>query len=226
MIGLARRSTMDIDVTIKKFPVTESSINIIFKTICQMDYDDGCSFEFLNVSEIREDDEYEGYRVHLKVLFQTMRDELKLDITTGDKITPKEIEYSYRKILDEGVINILSYNVETILAEKIECIISRGTLNTRTRDFYDVFLLSKSTEIDFDDLHNALINTFEKRGTTGLIKNSLSILDSISSSKEMNEMWNNFVSKFNYAKSISLKDCLKEINRLLNISLTKEIHQQ
>ena len=143
MVGLDTRATMDMDATIKGRPVTEESVKQMFLDICAIDIHDDINFEFKKIGEIREGDEYTGYRVSLSANYSPMAVPLKLDITTGDKITPKEIEYKFKLMLEDRQISILAYNLETIMAEKLETIISRGDQNTRPRDYYDVYILTK-----------------------------------------------------------------------------------
>ena len=143
MVGLDTRATMDMDATIKGWAVNEESVKKMFMDICNIELKDDVMFEFKKIGEIREGDEYTGYRVSLVANYPPMAVPLKLDITTGDKITPKEIEYKFKLLLEEREISVLAYNLETIMAEKLETIISRGDQNTRPRDFYDVYILSK-----------------------------------------------------------------------------------
>lgn len=136
MVGLDTRATMDMDATIKGLPVTKETISEMFGEICKIHIDDDINFEFSDIADIREDDEYGGYRVSLSGNYPPMAVPLKIDITTGDKVTPREMVYSFNLMFEERSINVLAYTVETILAEKLETIISRGDQNTRPRDFY------------------------------------------------------------------------------------------
>ena len=143
MVGLDTRATMDMDATIKGYPVDEKTIRAMFEEICTIEIPDDITFTFRSIGEIREGDEYTGYRVALTADFPPMAVPLKLDITTGDKITPKEIEYSFKLLMEDRSISILAYNLETILAEKLETVVSRGDQNTRPRDYYDIYVLLK-----------------------------------------------------------------------------------
>ena len=141
IVGLDTRATMDLDTTIKGYDLTIENLKQIFESICSINVDDDVTFEIYNVSEIREGDEYPGYRVHLKALYAPLAVPLTVDVTTGDKITPREIEYTFKLLFDDKTISIMAYNLETVLAEKLETVISRGQANTRPRDFYDIHIL-------------------------------------------------------------------------------------
>lgn len=217
MVGLDTRSTMDIDATIKKIPVNENSIKEMFNEISTISLDDDVEFETIKVSAIRESDEYNGFRVSLKANYPPMSIPLKLDITTGDKITPKEIEYKFKLLTEDRSISILAYNLESILAEKLETIISRGDLNTRPRDFYDVYILNKlqSHNIDKDILKNAFLATCDKRNSLHMIESYEDILNEIKSSEIMHSHWNKYQKDFDYAKEISFEKTCEIIYSIL-----------
>lgn len=138
IIGIDSRTTMDMDTTIKGFTLEKENLTQILNEIIKIDVDDNIKFELLNIENIREDDDYGGFRVHINAVFDNMPTDLKIDVTTGDRITYREINYSYNLLLEDRAINIWSYNIETIIAEKYESIIKRSIFNTRIRDFYDV----------------------------------------------------------------------------------------
>ena len=158
MVGLDSRATMDMDATIKGYPVNKDSIQKMVEDILTVSVQDNIAFEFRSISEIREGDEYTGYRVALTASYEKMAVPLKLDITTGDRITPKEIEYEYKLLLEDRSIRVLAYNLPTILAEKLETVISRGDQNTRPRDYYDIYVLTKLQfdNVKLDSLKDAL----------------------------------------------------------------------
>ena len=143
IVGLDTRATMDMDATIKGLPVTEEHLLDMFTDICNIEIDDNVTFTFKSISSIRAKDEYSGYRISLTANYPPMSVPLKLDITTGDKITPREITYDFKLLLEDRTIQILSYNLETVMSEKIETVITRGDQNTRPRDFYDIYILHK-----------------------------------------------------------------------------------
>ena len=170
--------------------------------------DDNISYEFKTIAEIREGDEYTGYRVHLTANYEKMAVPLKLDITTGDKITPREIEYEYKLMLEDRSICVLAYNLPTILAEKLETVISRGDQNTRPRDYYDIFILTKlqSENIDLNTLRDAFRATTEKRGSGEVVKHYREIMQVVRNSSVMNYQWNNYRKDFDYAVEIDFEE--------------------
>lgn len=209
MVGLDTRATMDMDVTIKGEPVTVENIRAIFERIIQIQVDDAIAFEFKSISEIREGDDYNGYRVHLIGNFSPMAVPLKLDITTGDKITPKEIKYEYKTMLDDTkIIPVLAYNLETILAEKLEAIITRGDQTTRPRDYYDVYILWKLQRSNINPQHltEAVSATANKRGVLENMKDYYKIIEIVRASDPMHDEWRKYQGSFDYAKGITLED--------------------
>ncbi|MBQ6503429.1 MAG: nucleotidyl transferase AbiEii/AbiGii toxin family protein [Flexilinea sp.] len=208
MVGLDSRATMDMDATIKGYPVNAETIQKMIEEILIIPIDDNISFEFRSIGEIREGDEYTGYRVALTANYEKMAVPLKLDITTGDKITPKEIEYDYKLMLEDRSINVLAYNLPTILAEKLETVISRGDQNTRPRDYYDIFTLKKLQyeTIDLDILKEALRATAEKRSSIDVLKQYREIMQVVSSSPVMNQHWNDYRKDFDYAAGIEFSE--------------------
>lgn len=202
IVGLSSRSTMDMDATIKYYKVTEESISTMFTDICSIDIDDDISFTIGGITEIREEDEYQGYRVSVYGKYGRINVPLKIDITSGDKITPCEIEYTYKLLFEERSIYVFSYNLETILAEKLETIISRADLNTRSRDFYDIYLLLtlKGLEINYTVLKTAFEETCDKRSSMQIVKGYKNIIQVIRNSPVMNTQWSNYQKQFMYAK--------------------------
>ena len=205
MVGLDSRATMDMDATIKGMPVTEDTVKEMFIEICAIPLQDDVTFTFISIGDIRENVEYAGYRVSLSANYPPMAVPLKLDITTGDKITPKEISYEFKLLLEERCIRVLAYNLETVLAEKLETIISRGNQNTRPRDFYDVYILSKlqSNNIEIEQLKSAVYATAGKRGSEIILTNYREILEAIQSSEIMQNHWRRYQKDFEYANDIS-----------------------
>ena len=217
MVGLDTRATMDLDGTIKGMPVNEQTIREMFEEICKIELDDDVTFTFRSIGEIREGDEYTGYRVALSANFPPMAVPLKLDITTGDKITPREIEYQFKLLLEDRSISVLAYNLETIMAEKLETVISRGDQNTRPRDYYDVYILAKLqyANITPSALKVALAATAEKRGSTSVLKEYRSIMDTVKNSDTMQKQWKNYQKDFEYAEDISLEDTCDTVVNLM-----------
>ncbi len=187
IVGLDTRATMDMDATIKGLPVNEDTIRHMFEEICEIELEDDVTFSFRNIGEIREGDEYSGYRISLSANYPPMAIPLKLDITTGDKITPREIEYQFKLLLEDRSISVLAYNLETILAEKLETVISRGDQNTRPRDYYDIYILEKlqSSNIEPQVLKASLDATAKKRGSVEVIKEYRKIMNTVRISEIM-----------------------------------------
>ena len=217
MVGLDTRATMDMDATIKGLLVTKETISEMFGGICKIHTDDDINFEFSGIADIREDDEYGGYRVSLSGNYPPMAVPLKIDITTGDKITPREMVYSFNLMFEERSINVLAYTVETILAEKLETIISRGDQNTRPRDFYDVYILNtlQKQNIDNKILKDAFAATVKKRGTEHIVSNYKEIIETVANSTVMNNQWTRYQKEFDYAKDIRFEDTCKAVNQLI-----------
>lgn len=217
MVGLDTRATMDMDATIKGLPVNEQTIREMFGEICRIELDDDVSFSFRSIGEIREGDEYMGYRVSLSANYPPMAVPLKLDITTGDRITPKEIEYRFKLLLEDRSISVLAYNLETIMAEKLETVISRGDQNTRPRDYYDIYILTKLqySNISIERLKKALSATTEKRGSSIVVKDYRRIMNAVENSDIMQRQWNNYQKDFDYAADILFKDVCEAVVKLM-----------
>lgn len=218
MVGLDTRATMDMDATIKGLSVTKETISQMFIDICQIHIDDDISFEFSGIDDIREDDEYSGFRVSLSGNYTPMAVPLKIDITTGDKITPREMVYTFNLMFEERSINVLAYTLETILAEKLETIISRGDQNTRPRDYYDVYILNtlQKKNIDNQILKEAFAATVKKRGTEHIVTNYKEIIETVLNSSAMKDQWTRYQKEFDYAKDIQFEDACVAVERLLN----------
>lgn len=201
MVGLNSRATMDMDATIKGYPVTQDAVQKMIEQILTVPVDDDITFTFKSIGEIREGDEYTGYRVALTADFPPMAVPLKLDITTGDKITPREIQYDYKLMLEDRHIQVMAYNLATILAEKLETVISRSDQNTRPRDYYDVYILTKlqAENIDFPALGAALMATASKRGSDSILQDYRAIVEAVRNSEIMRRQWDNYRKDFDYA---------------------------
>lgn len=218
MVGLESRATMDMDATIKRYPVSAETIQKMVEEIIKIDLDDNIFFTFKSISKIRENTEYLGYRVALLGNFSPMSVPLKLDITTGDKITPREIEYDYKLMMEERSIRVLAYNTATILAEKLETVISRGDQNTRPRDYYDIYILTKLQieNIDLETLSYALKATTKKRGSMEVIKKYREIMRTVRDSEIMNQQWNNYHKEYGYAANISFAETCDAVIHIMD----------
>lgn len=217
MVGLDSRATMDMDGTIKGYPVNEETIKEMFLKIIEIPVDDDISFTFRSIGKIREKDEYDGYRVALTADYSPMHVPLKLDITTGDRITPKEIDYSFKLMFEDRAVKILAYNLETILAEKIETVIARGDQNTRPRDYYDIYILYKlmSENINMKFLTEALKSTSDKRNSVSILKKYNEIIDTVRTSDIMNTQWSNYQKDFEYAREVSFDNVCNTVIEIM-----------
>ena len=218
MVGLDTRATMDMDATIKGIPLTKETLTEMFEEICKINVGDDVEFSFERIGEIREDDEYSGYRITLSASYPPMAVPLKLDITTGDKITPKENIYEFRLLLEERSIRVLAYNLETVLAEKLETVISRGDQNTRARDFYDIYILQRlqGKNIENMALKAALSATADKRNSSEIMERYGEIITATENSNEMQKRWADYQKDFDYAEGITFEDVCGAIRDLLN----------
>lgn len=216
MIGLDKRTTMDLDVTLKGTEMSKENLIHIFEEIlCSKT--DGFSFSVDKLEPIRQDDEYGGFSLKLNATFDTLKEVVFIDITTGDKITPREITYSMTSIFTNESIKIWTYNLETVLAEKLETIISRGLASTRPRDRYDLFTLYKlrKEEINLEVLKNALENTAEKRKSKETIYNWEEQVRGIEISDYQKELWIRYQRQFKYAKDVSFDNSVQVIREIM-----------
>lgn len=216
IIGIDNRSTMDMDTTIKGFKLDKENLENILQEIIKIDANDNIKFKIISIENIREDDDYGGLRVHLQANFDEMPIDLKIDVTTGDKITYKEINYKYNLLLEKRSIEIWTYNVETIIAEKYESIIKRSILNTRIRDFYDLYML---THLDKKNINSKMLiaaikETSKHRGTFDIIndKNIVEdVINSIQNDNSLKEQWNKYQRSYEYAKDIKYEQLIDSI---------------
>lgn len=217
IVGLDSRATMDIDMTLKGKPVNEAFILDYINEISRININDEVKFDVVSITEIREIDDYFGFRVSLIAGIGTMKIPLKIDITTGDKIIPSEISYEYPLMFENRSIKIKAYNLETILSEKIETIISRGNQNTRMRDFYDVYILLKlkSKNIDYNILRLAIEETSPKRDSLNLLLKYKEIISNIENNNEMLVRWENYRNSFNYARTIDFTEICRFLTEIL-----------
>ena len=224
MVGLDSRATMDMDATIKGYPVNEEAIRKMVADIIAVPVEDAIHFCLKSVREIREGDEYTGYRVALTADYEKMAVPLKLDITTGDKITPREIEYSYKLMMEDRSIRVLAYNLSTILAGKLETVVSRGDQNTRPRDYYDIYILSKlqAENIDIDSLKAALSATTAKRGSSELMMQYAEIMRTVKSSDVMKRQWDNYRKDFDYAAGIEFEETCDAVVAMMDELVSRQ----
>ena len=220
IFGVNLRSTMDLDTTIKGLPLNMQTIENVINKIISIDLADNIKLKIENIKDIRLEDEYSGFNVNLKAEFDGLKTNLLIDITTGDVITYKEVEFKYYTLFDDEAINIMTYNYETIIAEKFETIIFRNIDNTRMKDYYDLYMFVnlKWNEINKDILRKAIINTSKKRNTENYIEDANSYIEMIQEDDRLKSLWNSYVSNYEYAKDITFEDtinAIKVINELV-----------
>ena len=217
LVGLDNRSTMDIDTTVKNLSVNESEISKTLSYICSISADDDFTFVFDRVEPIREDDEYQGLRAFLFADYEAMRGTLTIDITTGDSIYPDVSRRKITRCFDKDALDVFSYPLETVLAEKIETIITRGILNTRPRDFYDVYILTKTQGYNAETLRKAIFATAEHRGTKAIMEaETNSRLAVIENSSELQSQWAKYQKKFPYAKDITYQETVNAVKEVIH----------
>lgn len=218
IVGLDNRATMDMDTTLKNLPLTPEVIRGALETVCAITYDDGVSFEIGTISPIREDDIYGGYRVMLNARFDTMITPLSIDVSTGDAITPHAVQYNFSEIFDdEKSYELWAYNIETVMAEKIETILRRGVFNTRPRYFYDAYILATTQKFDKAVFADALKATAAHRGTEQQIADIPAILHNIEESPELKTMWDKYRKQFAYAADIEYEQIMAVLKTLLGL---------
>ena len=219
MVGLDARATMDIDATIKGADVNVEAVEQIITNIISVPMDDGVIFRVKQISEIMDEAEYPGVRISMETEFDGVRTPLKIDISTGDVITPREIQYSFKLMLEERTIDVWAYNLETVLAEKLETVISRNITNTRMRDFYDIHILLKlyGNTLDANVLGEALQATAIKRGTEKYMSNAVEVLDEIQNDSNMLKLWTSYQKKFSYAEGISWDTVMGAVKELYDL---------
>lgn len=216
IVGLDNRATMDLDTTLKNLPLTSEAIRSALEQICATPFDDGVDFEIGTISPIREDDIYGGYRVMLNTRFDTLLTPLSIDVSAGDAITPHAVQYSFSEIFDdEKSYELWAYNIETVMAEKVETILRRGVFNTRPRDFYDAYILTTTQRLDRAVFADALKATANHRGTTQQIADVPGILHNIEESPELRSMWEKYRKQFAYAQDIEYNQILAVLKTLL-----------
>ena len=220
MVGLDARSTMDLDATVKGANVNVEDIENLISAIVSVPIDDGVKFQLKSISEIMDEAEYPGIRVSMTTTFDGVVTPLKIDISTGDAITPREVRYSFKLMLEDRSIDIWAYNLETVLAEKLETIITRTTTNTRMRDFYDIYILDQlhGNTLNRQTLYDALLATAKKRGTERHLAEAVDILNEVESSPVMQKLWESYRRKFSYAADLEWSIIMGAVRSLYALS--------
>ena len=222
MFGIGNRMTKDMDATITGIDVSKNKMLKVLNEILSINLKDGVKFDVVDITDIREDDEYGGNKYHIVGKLQSLKVNLEIDISTGDKVTPRELKYKYPLIFEDRTIMITSYNIETILAEKIETVLRRGVFNSRMKDFYDIyyFLTKLRKEIDINILKEAVNHTFTKRNSFEYLNDYEQIIDSIIGNERLEKLWNIYSNKYKYANGININEILnllKDIIKKLNL---------
>lgn len=218
IVGLDVRSTMDMDATLKNLELSRERIVGALDEIISVPVDDDIGYKIISVEPIRKDDVYGGFCVRLDAIYESIATPLSIDISTGDAITPEPLDFFYKRLFSEEPILIRSYPVETVLAEKLEIIVTRSILNTRPRDFYDAYVLSKTVKFSREMLQKALIATSKHRGTNDVLQNELAQrIAIIESSADLKSQWKKYQKKFPYARDVLFEDTISALKALLKI---------
>jgi len=217
VVGLETRATMDIDTTVKSLKLDMENATEIIKEIIATEVADGVNFRITRVTDIMEEHDYPGIRFMLEASLDNLCQAIKIDISTGDIITPSAVEFSYHLMFEDRSISLLTYNLETLLAEKMETIMSRGLANTRMRDFYDIHVISSQRFFDQEVLKNAFYATSEKRETVGQISDFIDILSSIESDEVMKSQWENFKNDSFFVGELSWPEVMESVKDLAEI---------
>ena len=216
LFGLESRFTKDIDTAIKDANFTKENVEKMIKSIIAIDINDGALISFIEIGNIREEDQYGGFRAILNVKVDTIRENFQIDIATGDPIIPKPIVYKYCPILEDSYVDVWSYNIETVIAEKLETILRRAEANSRIRDYYDLYLIYTKgwNDIKIDDLRKAIYKTFEKRNYHGNIEETVAILKD---SEIIKNRWNLYKKKYEYANDIDYEEIMKCVEEIIKV---------
>ncbi len=220
IVGLDTRSTMDLDTTLRNLPLTEQQIREALEEILSVERNDDVTFCVKSIESIRKDDIYGGYCIRIDALYDTIITPLSIDIFTGDIITPSPVLYEFSGIFDDELkIKLWGYNIETIMAEKLETILRRGIFTTRPRDFYDAYILGTTQSYDKKVLKEAMRATAEHRGSTEQIADTAAILKRIEADSGLINQWEKYRKQFPYAKDITYQQIMEVIEGLLNFSI-------
>lgn len=232
MVGLDARSTMDLDATIKGIKVSMQDVEKLISTIVAVPIEDGVTFQIKSITEIMDEAEYPGIRVNMTTVFDGVVTPLKIDISTGDAITPREVCYRFKLMLEDRTIDILAYNLETVLAEKMESIIFRTVTNTRMRDFYDIYILQQlhGETLDRAVLQDALLATARKRGTERYLAEAGEVMDEVENSPVLQRLWTAYQKKFSYAAELDWGNVIMAVRELcaeqIDIADKKQINRE
>jgi predicted nucleotidyltransferase component of viral defense system len=218
LVGIHSRATMDMDATMQGFPLSEETIQEAFIEICAIDLKDDVTLALEHIAPIREEDEYGGYRAAIISRYESIVTPLKIDITTGDKITPEAVRYAFHSSFDDKLIEVWAYNLETILAEKVETILRRSVLNTRPRDYYDVYIIMQTQQqaVDKETFFRALDATSENRSSYEAVRDKERIIQTIQADPIMRQRWEGYCREHYYAKGIAFDEVIERLIDLVN----------
>lgn len=224
IMGINLRTTMDIDTNVTGINLKKDELYKILTEILSIDINDNVSFEIDNVENIKQEDYYGGFKFKITGIYENIKIKFHIDISTGDVITPRAIEYKYKKIFDDSYVDILSYNQETIIAEKLQAILERKIVNSRMKDYYDLyfFVNYKWNTIDKDILTEAIIKTFIARNSVIELRNIDKTIDILQNNEFLNKLWLDYISKHSYSKDVSFLDTIESIKIIKNTVLSKE----
>lgn len=215
IMGISTRTTMDMDTSVKGINLTDTELYKILKEILDINIGDNVKFQIINSTPIREEDDYGGLKYNIVAIFDNLRVNLSIDIATGDTITPKEIEYNYKMLFEDRKLQIMTYNIESIIAEKFQTVVSRGILNSRMKDYYDLYYLITYKKFSKENLKQAITKTFEKRNTN--LKEIENTLSKIKESSFIKELWENYSKKHRYTENIKFEEIINTIYKIRDI---------
>ena len=216
LVGVDMRTTMDIDTTVRALPLTQEKAKAFLEEIMAIDLEDNVSFRITKIEDIMEGHEYEGFRFHIEGVLEKLRQTIKIDISTGDAITPAAVKYELPLILENRTIGLWAYNMETLLAEKLETVMTRAEANTRMRDFYDIYILTRQEVIEINPTHlkEAFAATCRKRGSEAAIPSFDEVLESIEASPEMQDAWENYRKNNPYVEDLTWGEAIHSVKLL------------
>ena len=220
MTGVFQRTTMDMDTTVIGMDMDKETVSAAINEICGIEVGDGMAYRFVRIEPIREDDEYANWRAHINVRYGKINAPIKIDITTGDALLPGAISYPYPLMFEQGTLEVLSYHLATVVAEKLETVVSRGTANTRGRDYYDLYLLNHiaADQLNPDELREALQSTCEKRGSADMLSNWKNVLKEVRSSDSMHKVWESYLKDTPYAAGIDFAQTMDAASSILELA--------
>lgn len=219
LVGMDHRTTMDMDATLRGYPLSEETLRAALSEICKIELDDDTTFTLERIDPIRGDDEYGGYRAALIARYESISTPLKMDITTGDVITPDAVRYSFQSNFEDKTIEVWAYNLETILAEKIETILRRGALNTRLRDFYDVYIIMKTQllALDKEVFTAALTATSQNRMSLAALRDAKKIISTLRADETMRRRWQVYARENAYANDIEFDEIIQILLQVVGV---------